>query len=391
MLAAFDTHPNVEVRVFNPVRFWRQSIWSQRLAMVLTGWRSHRRMHNKLWLVDRRVGIAGGRNLGDDYFSADSEYNFADLDLLMAGGPVIDEMTGCFEAYWSSRSVERLDRLVTATHGWQWCLEQFDQRDDFNDERLRSSDQLEGLGRLATEELIPARARLLWDNPAKVECAWWRRPPLEYCLTPALADAINEVQKELYLVSAYFIPSEREHIDLEALLKRGVSLVALTNSLEGNDTPIVQGGYAFWRPRLLRLGARLHELRFDTRRPGKHQRRKRLASRFGALSSSLHGKAMAMDRDRVFIGSYNMDPRSMWWNTEMGLLVESERINEQLRKTIERSLAPERSFQVVLADRQLSWHWRDEGAERSSTREPGSWWHRVQAWVGALPGVSRLL
>ncbi|RKQ95861.1 putative cardiolipin synthase [Kushneria sinocarnis] len=391
LLGALDTHPNVEVRVFNPVHFWRGAVWSQRLAMVLTGWRSHRRMHNKQWLVDRRVGIAGGRNMGDDYFSADSEYNFADLDLLMVGGPVIDEMGRCFDTYWSSRSVERLATLSAATHDWQWCREQLAQRDDLDGEPLESSDRFEGLGRMASETLIPAPARLLWDHPAKIECAWWQRPSLEYCLTPQLADVLDQVQDELYLVSAYFIPSERDYIDLEAMIRRGVALTALTNSLEGNDTPIVQGGYAFWRNRLLRLGARLHELRFDTRRPGKHQRRKRLASRFGALSSSLHGKAMAFDRDRVFIGSYNMDPRSMWWNTEMGLLVESEQLNEQLRRTIERSLAPERSFRVVMTEQQLSWHWRDRGADQSTPREPGSWRHRLQAWLGALPGISRLL
>ncbi|MFC0268967.1 phospholipase D-like domain-containing protein [Kushneria aurantia] len=394
MLRALVTHPRIEVRLFNPVTFWRRWFWSHQLAMGLTLARSHRRMHNKLWLVDDRLGITGGRNMSDDYFIVNSEYNFADLDMLVAGGSVVAQMRRCFDAYWQGRLVRELETLVALEADYQWPQLRDELARLLSGEELADSPWLpihheearelsRGLG-----EMVSSEGELLWDHPDKAASRGY--PPLEMSLAPALGRAIASATSHVRIVSAYFVPSERQVIDLEALLERGVTVTVLTNSLDANDAPIVNGAWAGWRQRYLELGASVHELR-EGHTPRKRHRRRR-QHHFGALASSLHGKSITIDDDRIFVGSLNIDPRSIWWNTEMGLLVRHPELNAQLSRVIDRALEPDSSFRVTLDDHGLCWTCNDDKQrERRFRREPGDWPARVQKWVGALPGVRRLL
>ncbi|WP_456268287.1 phospholipase D family protein [Kushneria sp. AK178] len=390
-LRAMETHPRIEVRLFNPVTFWRRYYWSHRLAMALTIRRSHRRMHNKLWLVDGAVGIAGGRNLSDDYFITNSDYNFADLDMLVAGGRIADQMRECFSRYWHGRCVRTLSALVPEESGYDWQVLRDELRTTLAGESLADSPFLPiyhdesraldaGLG-----ELVQARGELYWDHPDKSCQPGY--PPREFIMGPALGAMIDETQQQIKIVSAYFIPSERDVIDLEALLERGVDVTVLTNSLKSSDMPAVNGGYAPWRRRFLERGAHVYELRHG------HKPRRRRMHHFGAMASSLHGKAMVMDDKRLFIGSFNVDPRSTWWNNEMGLRVDHDALVSQLDDVIERALSPASSFRVEQDDRgRLFWVTVDENEqEHHLTREPGNLLVLAQKWLGGLPGIRRLL
>ena len=95
MLAA---HPNIEVRLFNPLREGRDSSMGRFFGMLAGADKLHRRMHNKALIVDNALAVVGGRNLGDEYFGADPDVNFADLDLL-AVGPVVREVSASFDSY----------------------------------------------------------------------------------------------------------------------------------------------------------------------------------------------------------------------------------------------------------------------------------------------------
>ncbi|REC93932.1 phospholipase D-like domain-containing protein [Kushneria indalinina] len=390
-LRAMQTHPRIEVRLFNPVTFWRRHYWSHRLAMALTIRRSHRRMHNKLWLVDGAVGIAGGRNLSDDYFITESNYNFADLDMLVAGGRIADQMRECFSRYWHGHCVRTLAALVPEEPGYDWQALRDELRRKLSGESLADSPFLpihhdetrgldEGLG-----ELVQASGELYWDHPDK-SCQPGR-PGREFIMGPHIGAMVADTQHHIKIVSAYFIPSERDVIDLEALLERDVEVTVLTNSLKASDTPVVNGGYAPWRRRFLERGAHMYELRHG------HKPRRRRMYHFGAMASSLHGKAMVMDDKRLFIGSFNVDPRSTWWNNEMGLRVDHDGLVSELDDVIERALSPASSFRVEQDGRgQLSWVTVDENEqEHRLTREPGSLLARAQKWLGGLPGVWRLL
>lgn len=391
MLRAMETHPRIEVRLFNPVTFWRRYYWSHRLAMALTFRRSHRRMHNKLWLVDGAVGVAGGRNLSDDYFITKSDYNFADLDMLVAGGRVVEQMRECFSRYWHGRCVRTLSSLVPEIPDYDWQALRDELKKKLAGESLADSPFLpihhgeqraleDGLG-----ELVQARGELYWDHPDKSCQPGY--PAREFIMGPALGAMVAGTQRRIRIVSAYFIPSERDVIDIEALLERGVDVTVLTNSLQASDTPIVNGAYAPWRRRFLTRGAHMHELRHG------HKPRRRRMHHFGAMASSLHGKAMVMDDKRLFIGSFNVDPRSTWWNNEMGLRVDHEGLVSELDDVIERALSPASSFRVEQdANEQLSWVTVDENEqEHRLTREPGSLLARAQKWLGGLPGIRRLL
>ncbi|MFC0336670.1 putative cardiolipin synthase [Kushneria avicenniae] len=391
MLRAMQTHPRIEVRLFNPVTFWRRYYWSHRLAMALTLRRSHRRMHNKLWLVDGAVGIAGGRNLSDDYFITASDYNFADLDMLVAGGHAVEQMRECFSRYWHGRCVRTLSSLVPEIPDYDWQALRDELKQKLSGESLAESPFLpihhgetrqieDGLG-----ELVPARGELYWDHPDKSCQPGY--PSREFIMGTELGAMIAETQRRIKIVSAYFIPSERDVIDIEALLERGVDVTILTNSLQANDTPIVNGAYAPWRRRFLTKGAHMHELRHG------HKPRRRRMHHFGAMASSLHGKAMVMDDKRLFIGSFNMDPRSTWWNNEMGLRVDHEGLVADLDDVIERALSPASSFKVEQDDNErLSWVTVDENEqERRLTKEPGNLLARTQKWLGRMPGIRRLL
>ncbi|WP_445620752.1 phospholipase D-like domain-containing protein [Kushneria sp. Sum13] len=391
MLRAMQTHPNIEVRLFNPATFWRRYTWSHRLAMALTIRQAHRRMHNKLWLVDGMVGIAGGRNLSDDYFITKSEHNFADLDMLVADGHVAEQMRECFRQYWHGRCVRTLMSLMPKApdHDWQALRETLKQQ--LSGEELADSAFLsihqgeqraleEGLG-----ELVQAEGELYWDHPDKPCQPGY--PPRELIMGPAIGAMVANTQTQIKIVSAYFVPSERDVIDIEALLERGVRVTVLTNSLQSNDTPVVNGGYAPWRARFLEKGAHMHELRHG------HKPRRRRKHHFGIMASSLHGKAMVMDDKKLFIGSFNIDPRSTWWNNEMGLRVEHEGLAAQLDGVIERALSPASSFRVEQDDKgQLSWLIVDENNRAHRLlKEPGSLSARAQKWLGGLPGIRRLL
>ncbi len=391
MLCAMDTHPCIEVRLFNPITFWRRYYWSHRLAMALTIRRSHRRMHNKLWLVDGMVGIAGGRNLSDDYFITKSEYNFADLDMLVAGGRVVAQMRDCFGRYWHGRCVRTLASLMPRApeHAWQELRDEL--RNKLSGESLADSPFLpihHGEAHALEDrlgDLVQADGELYWDHPDKSCQPGY--PARELIMGPAIGAMVAGTQHHIKIVSAYFIPSERDVIDIEALLERGVGVTVLTNSLQASDTPVVNGSYAPWRQRFLDQGARMHELRHG------HKPRRRRMRHFGVMASSLHGKAMVMDDKRLFIGSFNIDPRSTWWNNEMGLRVEHEGLVAELDGVIERALSPAGSFRVEQDDQgQLSWLTVDEHHKAHRLmKEPGSLLARCQKWVGGLPGVWRLL
>lgn len=161
----------------------------------------------------------------------------------------------------------------------------------------------------------------------------------------------------------------------------------LTNSLEATDVPAVHGGYAPYRKALLEHGVHLYELR---RQPGDPGSRRGL--RFhGSSDSSLHSKAIVFDRKKTFIGSFNFDPRSVLWNTEVGVLVDSPELAEYTRELAAQGMAPAVSYQPQLVDGQLVWVTEDNHRLHTLTTEPGGLWRRFNAWISKAVGLERML
>ena len=394
-IALLAAHPNIQVRVFNPLHLGRATGATRVIGRLLDLGQQHRRMHNKLWLADGAAAIVGGRNLGDEYFDAEPNLNFTDIDML-AVGPIAEQLAHSFDQYWNSALSKP--------------IQQFLRRPPDAEDLAAARQRLRGyLARARTEqrplyqrllayrhaprlpqwlgELIWAPGQALWDAPAKVLAAG--EPDPQLLLATQLEPRLSAASRELILISAYFVPSADARHYLTDLTDRGTRLRVLTNSLEATDVPAVHGGYAPYRRELLEHGARLFELR---RQPGSGDGSGSAPTSFsGSSNSSLHSKALIIDRRYSFIGSLNVDPRSVLWNTEVGVLVDSPQLSEHLRDLALEGMQPGRSYEVRLVDGQLRWLTEDDGRRHLLEREPGSAWRRFNAWFADIIGLERML
>ena len=367
-LAQLDAHPNIEVRLFNPFAMRRARL----LGYVTDFARLNRRMHNKSFTIDGQATIVGGRNIGDEYFGAAGEVLFSDLDVL-AIGPVVQAVSEDFDRYWNSASAYPLNLIVTTPGpGLAAGIEQAPAARDYQLAIRESNFVAELVARHLPLEW--AVTRLVSDDPAK---ALDRAAP-ESRVGPQLKQSIGEPVRELDLVSPYFVPGETGTAAFSALANRGVSVRVLTNSLEATDVAAVHAGYAKWRKPLLAAGVKLFELR----RAWSQDVGSGRAGPLGSSASSLHAKTFAVDGARVFVGSFNFDPRSARLNTEMGLIIDSPAMARQLATTLDVSVA-DRAYEVRLApDGALYWIERKQGAAIRYDTEPGAgFWRRMGVMV----------
>ena len=358
-LAALDSHPNIEVRLFNPF-----VLRSPRAIGYLTDFfRLNRRMHNKSFTADNQVTIVGGRNIGDEYFGAGTGTLFADLDV-MAIGPVVGAVSSDFDRYWASGSTYLAQHLLPAA-GPRALAEltqhaagvEADVEAAAYVEAVRTSPFVERL--LGHElKLLWAPTRMLSDDPAK---GLGNAPP-EQLLTAKLEPAIGPIEHSLQIVSPYFVPADTGTADLLRLTAQGVQIAVLTNSLEATDVAAVHAGYAKRRKALLEAGVTLFELRRAALGPqaasstsgklGSGSGSKKIT---GSSAASLHAKTFSVDQQRVFIGSFNFDPRSAKLNTEMGFVIESADIAQQIAQAFDAGLQGSAYRVRLTADGDLEW------------------------------------
>ncbi len=393
-IATLAAHPNIQIRVFNPLHLGRSTGITRAMGRLLHLSLQHRRMHNKLMLVDSSLAIVGGRNLGDEYFDANQKFNFTDIDLLGAG-PVAEQLAQSFDQYWNNqlsvpiqhflwRKPQQAD-LDKARQQLQDYLARAQRENGEQYRRLLAYRQQPQLQQWL-EQLTWAAGEALWDAPEKLLADGTPAPAL--LLTTQLAPTMQQVRRELTLVSAYFIPTDSGVEYLAGRADAGVTIRVLTNSLEATDVPAVHGGYAPYRQRLLALGTRLFELRRQPEEQTSY-------SFFGESESSLHSKAAVFDQEKVFIGSLNLDPRSVLWNSEVGILVESPALAREVQRLTLEGMAPAISYEVRLEERdgspRMVWIAEDNGQLRTLDKEPGGLWRRFNAWMADVIGLEHML
>jgi putative cardiolipin synthase len=387
-LAALDAHPNIEVRLFNPFVIRRPRL----IGFITDFSRANRRMHNKSFTADSQATIIGGRNIGDEYFDASEGFVFVDLDVL-AVGPVVKEVSSDFDRYWASGSSYPVDRLLPPADptlilelAEAASLIERDPAAAVYIDALRHAPVVRDLleGRLALEW---ATTRLVSDHPAK---GLGLAVP-EALIVPKLKAIIGDPMSEMDLVSAYFVPAAAGAEAFAALAARGVTVRVLTNALEATDLAPVHAGYAKRRKSLLEAGVSLYEVR----RLSPNTRVNRRAGRVGSTGSSaagLHAKTFAVDRARVFIGSFNFDPRSAKLNTEMGVVIESPVLAQRIAAAFETTI-PANAYEVRLSETgELFWLERQDGTSVRHDTEPGtSFWQRAGVWFLSLLPIDWLL
>jgi len=379
-----DLHPNIEVRIFNPL-YSREGTLGWLTEWAFRANRLNRRMHNKAWIADNRVAIVGGRNVGDEYFGASPHSNFSDLDILLAG-PVVAEVSAAFDQYWNSPNavpVSRFEGRKPKPGQLQAMVEAArthtaEASDSPYVAALRDPQKRAELLANSPAPLRVSEVRLLVDDPAKIGSE--ANGAGASNVFSGLEGAMTAASHELLVFSPYFVPRSEGRSNLVRQVKRGVRVAVLTNSLAATDIAAVHTGYARQRRKLLAGGVELYEMK---RRAGSEEGQTRI-SLTGASRASLHTKAMIIDERWVFIGSMNLDPRSAFINTEMGVLIESEALAGQLRTQFERATGPALSYRVVLEpDEGLVWYDRVNGKDRRLEREP-------DASVGRRLGVTLL-
>ncbi len=376
-LLALDAHPNIKVRLYNPFRN-RSGVWRS-LEMVQRFFSVNHRMHNKAWIVDGRLAVVGGRNIGNEYFDADSHVNFRDLDMLLAG-PAVADASAIFDSFWNSSAAVPIEALNPQTPQTLQALAA----------QLTGEAALPGaqayLQRVAAspsaQQLVNHELSVHWsanivvasDPPLKARSSD-RRAWLVQRLTAHLAGAHHEV----FLISPYFVPGKNGTATLLGLAKAGARVGVVTNSLAANDVPAVHSGYERYRRKLLEGGVHLFEIR---RNGPKHTQ-----GLFGSSGASLHTKAFVIDGERGFVGSFNIDPRSANLNTEMGVLFDDAGLARDLRQEYLRLASPALSY-LVRQDAGGSLQWLDHSVQppRVLDHEPDAgWWlrtiTRVMSWL----------
>jgi putative cardiolipin synthase len=388
LLANVDAHPLLEIRVFNPFRS-RGSRMGNALEFVATLGRLNHRMHNKLWIADSRLAILGGRNIGDEYFGANHEFNFGDLGVLLAGQAAVDAAAQ-FDAYWNSESAVPLARFARAQDpeaAIASAREAFaaHRRAALETEYIQRVIALRAEGTIGLHLDALRRGgtvQVLADDPAK---ARGRDHPM--VMLGAIRGVLERAEREAIIVSPYFVPMRGGADGLLGLRRRGVDVAVLTNSLAANDVAAVHGGYGRWRRPLLAGGVVIHEIK---PLPGTGAEAE--DAPLGSSRSSLHTKAVVVDRRIAFVGSFNMDPRSARLNTESGVVIDDPGFAEEVRAQYLAAVAPERAWPVRLVDGRLRWYDQVGGRERVLDREPeATWWRRFNALLFRVLPLDRQL
>jgi cardiolipin synthase C len=372
-LLALSSHTNIEVRIFNPIanRTFRL------LSMLFDLNRITRRMHNKAFTADSTVTILGGRNVADRYFGLGDEPRFADLEVI-AAGPAVGEVSVMFERFWYSPSAIPIQALtrkqLSPTRVGQIRAGLVAQAETIATSAEFKPLEEEDIGaRIRRHELSLAwgPVKLVCDQPEKVTI-----DPGDTSMLPEVREAVAVTERELLIVSPYFIPGDHGVAFLHGLRERGVRVVVLTSSLAANDVPAVHVGYRRYRKPLLRAGVELWEMKPNVHiRAFAGQKYPLDAQEDNHPGSSLHTKAFIFDRQTLFVGSLNLDPRSVRLNTEMGLMIEIPKLAEPTAEQLEQKLA-QNAYRLKLAPGQsrtcehLVWVSREGEGEVHYTHEP---------------------
>lgn len=376
-LAVLDAHPGIEVCIFNPFsrNVGRTSQFITRFGSVT------RRMHNKSFTVDNQAAILGGRNIGNEYFEADPDLAFADLDVL-GFGPLAGEVSASFDRYWNSdlaypagRLLGKPPTLEEVSHKLQQ-LQRFvaDQADSEYLRALRNSSLAEKIQKKQVA-FRWGRADVVYDSPEKIQQDF---DQTQLHLSSQLKPYLDAIEQEIIIFSPYFVPGKAGTKYLTGLVEQGVQVRILTNSLASNDVGIVHAGYSKYRKALLRGGVELYELNMGLSR----RQRKEKKGVGGSSKASLHAKSFVFDRRHVFIGSLNLDPRALLHNTEIGVVIDQSDIAEGMGAWFDRSIESV-AFRLELVQNDngtesIRWHGRVDETPKTVDVDPYTgFWRRL--------------
>jgi len=402
-LYALDQHKNIEIRIYNPVSTTGHRV----MGAILNPARANRRMHNKSFTVDSQYTIVGGRNIETNYFSANERSNYADLDIISTG-PVVKDVNKQFDIYWNSRlavpvnvfehNQTKEDELAAAREE----LIEFakSKEDSVYALDLKNSEMfqriLNGIKGINRDSLYRGKATVVYDDPDKT---LGKSANETVYMTTLMRPHIEIIEQSLELISPYFVPGVEGTQYMADMVKRGINVRVITNSLSSTDGVMAQSGYARSRIALLKAGVELYELKAKAK-----SKASRSLRRSAEAKSALHAKTYIFDRKEVYIGSFNFDPRSAKINTELGIVCAIPEMAEFIAETMFDEKLAETTYRVELVvetedvdgvevqEENVVWIETENGKEiRHNTQPETSGWRRFNEGIySILPIESQL-
>ena len=380
-------HPGVEVRIFNPFEYRGDSRVFRGLEFVFRHRRLDFRMHNKLLVVDNASALIGGRNVGDEYFQVNPEQQYADDDVFVVG-PTVQQLSAQFDLYWNSALAIPVEALAggrpteaeLAAYRAELSAVPAQAPDNRTSylKQAATGQPLQGIldGELP---LVWAASQVVCDPPDK------QHPHKRDSLGPfnyeALAKVVAGASSELLMITPYFIPTPAETEILKTLRQRNVRVGLLTNSLESTTEISAQSGYQRHRAEMLQAGVEIHEVRAAPE-SARGSGQSITLSRHGKYG--LHAKLYTIDRRELFIGSMNIDQRSAWLNTEIGLIIDSPVLALQAVSRYDAMTQLDSAYDVLLQPKaeggsRVVWRTRIGDRVVETTHEPSrNSWRRFE-------------
>lgn len=378
---ALAQHPNIEVKLFNPYRFRKY----RALDMILDLKRINRRMHNKSFIADHQVALIGGRNMTNQYYNVSDNYQFSDVDVMLVGTAVKD-ISHSFDEYWNHEYAYKVQEVVKQS-AHRLSYDSLKQQLDEHYKRITVQNYLDLTSNSqAIDSLMSRDIQLDWvkaevvkDSPDKIKSKAKKKEHLNF----QLIQHLEQPEKNVDLISAYFVPEKKGAKMLTDLAKDGVKVRVLTNSFKANDVAVVHAFYGKYRQNLLEHGVQLYEFlpalnKNDLDKNTEDLAKKAKVSIKGLSRSSLHAKLMALDEKQVFIGSFNFDPRSAYLNTEIGVLLNSPPLAQAVHTTMDENLSKYAYKLVLDANKKITWQRQTPQGPVIYTKEPRmKWWQRA--------------
>jgi putative cardiolipin synthase len=370
-LAVFGAHPNVELRLYKPFGPKDKSVAMRWIDYAADLKVLNRRMHNKLFVVDGSVAVVGGRNIANEYFDYPGPFVFRSRDLL-AMGPIIAKTGTGFDLYWNSDWTVPVEQVVSSVPNAQSAQHAWKQLDQFAADPAHYPpgfcDKPQAINREMARlepELRWGKAKLLIDAVPKKNGQPQTSAKLDRTGV-TLGRIMERSNKEVHIQSAYLILLKGGFKAVEQTISRGVKVKLVTNSMASNNHLTAFVGYRKQRQRMLETGAELYEMRPDAKSERELFTDEQIAKYKPTFG--LHAKTMVFDRKVTFVGSFNLDPRSVDLNSEMGFLVESPSLAEAVAASIENDIAPGNSWQVIMqGDGQIAWITTENGLVNTET------------------------
>jgi len=375
ILLGLHTHPNIEFRTFNPYRRRANGMATQEILNLGEFHRLDHRMHNKVMVIDNRISIIGGRNLADEYFGLHESANFRDMETI-SGGPVVSTISDAFDRFWNNQWAFPADALITSESPAN-SLEAARSL-GLTDDSVHQEESEQARAqqwKMVVRQSVLGSADLIMDDPPADNPADSQDAPVQ--MESDIIDLVDSAKEEIWMVSAYLIPTTEFAAAIQRAEERGVEIRLLTNSIQSNNHLTAHSAYRNHIRQLMKYGADLHEVRADAK-----DRAIYMQGPVDDKKLGLHAKVMVVDNESVLIGSANLDPRSFRLNTEIGLLINSPAFARQVREAFSLDFLQRNAWSLRFAEGgHVQWVSDDQVLDSQPAQ---SYMQRIEDWFFAL-------